>query len=100
MLLFFCRSRSAGNSYVVVARRPHPSRSTLSCPLCQAGEQQLEDALAASKVGPQLVAGSGEAEKWKDIIYRKGPLPQKEKTFLWARLKDGGVKSGDAYAEL
>lgn len=82
------------------ARRSHPSRSTLSCPLCQAGEQQLEDALAASKVGPQLVAGSGEAEKWKGNIYRKGPLPQKEKIFLWERLKDGGVKSGDAYAEL
>lgn len=56
--------------------------------------------MAASKVGPQLVAGSGEAEKWKGNIYRKGPLPQKEKIFLWERLKDGGVKSGDAYAEL
>ena len=72
-----------------MARRSHPSRSTLSCPLCQAGEQQLEDALAASKVGPswwpEVVKLKNGKVTFKIYIHlqKRAPPPKGEDVILW-----------------
>jgi len=73
-------------------------KSTLSCPLCQAGEQQLEDALAASKATPgqplrRHLNLSGVSELHAAPSSLEETYPE---TFKWIARKEAKTQNGSS----